>query len=199
MHIFLTGAKGVGKSTLLNAIAEGFPGAVGGFRTVRLNTYLPGQYSVHLLAVGKAQQPGAENLLFLCGRAGRDMASRFEDLGCRALRESSGAGLLVMDELGPHEEKALRFQQAVWKALDGALPVLGVLQQADSPFLKQIARHPKVWVIPITEENRAQWTARVPALVQVLRGNVHSADLYGFPIEKENSQNCPSLIHAKPY
>ena len=59
-----------------------------------------------------------------------------------------------MDELGPHEAKAVRFRQMILKVLDGPVPVLGVLQEAPSPFLQEIAQRPDVTVLRITEENR---------------------------------------------
>ncbi len=59
-----------------------------------------------------------------------------------------------MDELGPHEAEAVRFRQMILKVLDGPVPVLGVLQEAPSPFLQEIAQRPDVTVLRITEENR---------------------------------------------
>lgn len=59
-----------------------------------------------------------------------------------------------MDELGPAEAAAQRFQAAVLAALDGEKPVCGVLQQADSAFLRRVAAHPRVRVVTVTEENR---------------------------------------------
>ena len=67
---------------------------------------------------------------------------------------ATGTRLLMMDELGPHEAEAVRFQAAVFRALDGDIPILGVLQQAESEFLHRIARHPQVTVLTVTEENR---------------------------------------------
>ena len=39
-------------------------------------------------------------------------------------------------------------------ALDGDMPVLGVLQKADTAFLRAVASHPRVRVVTVTEENR---------------------------------------------
>ena len=64
------------------------------------------------------------------------------------------AKVIVMDELGPAEAAAQHFQAAVLAALDGEKPVCGVLQQADSAFLRRVAAHPRVRVVTVTEENR---------------------------------------------
>lgn len=147
-HLFFTGRKGVGKSTLVRVAIDGK--RVGGFFTKRVEGLLE-RPSVHLLRAGAADVPSAENLLFCCG--GADM-QQFDKLGCGALADTAGCDVLVMDELGPHEEQAAAFRQAVLRTLDGDVPIIGVLQQAESAFLRQVAAHPNVRVITVTEENR---------------------------------------------
>ncbi len=97
-HLFLTGDKGVGKSTLARCLLPGHTPC--GFRTVRVTGVLD-RPSVHLLpAVGGT--PSAENLLFYCGAYSCD---RFDTLGTAALRDRDG-DVLLMDELGPAESGA---------------------------------------------------------------------------------------------
>lgn len=143
----------MGKSTLIGKFLEVYSGTVGGFRTVRTDSVYPDRVSVHMVRPG--DMPRQENLLFFCpaGRE-REVWDRFDRLGCAALAESDGCTLLLMDELGPGEAKAEKFQKAVLTALDGEVPILGVLQQAESDFLRKIAAHPKVDVVEVTEENR---------------------------------------------
>lgn len=145
-HLFLTGQKGAGKSTLIRGLLAEETGRLGGFFTVRH------EGGVYLLPAAKERTFTPESLLFRCGHGGDP--ARFDDLGCAALADTAGCRLLVMDELGPHEEAALRFQAAVFRTLDGSTPTLGVLQQAQSQFLDRIARHPRVTVLTVTEENR---------------------------------------------
>ncbi len=151
-HIFLTGPKQVGKSTLIGKYLAQYPGRVGGFRTRRTHAWLGDRWSVHLLSGDGSGTAGAENLLFICGCPSPDTPRRFDALGCTALEEP--CDLILMDEVGPNEAQALEFQKAVFRALDGKTPILGVLQMAQSDFLSAIAAHPKVTVISITEENR---------------------------------------------
>lgn len=163
-HLFLTGEKHIGKSTIINKLLTGSTATLGGFRTVRTDSVLRDRFSVHMLRPD--EYPAKENLLFICGEPSEETVGRFDTLGCAALAQSSGAELLLMDELGPNEAKALHFQRAVLSALDGDIPILGVLQRADSPFLRQIAAHEAVTVVEVTLENR-------DALPQILCREFH--------------------------
>ena len=145
-HLFLTGQKGAGKSTLIRGLLAEETGRLGGFFTVRH------EGGVYLLPAAKERTFTPESLLFRCGHGGDP--ARFDDLGCAALADTAGCRLLVMDELGPHEAEARQFQAAVFRALDGGIPILGVLQQADSEFLQRIAHHPRVTVLTVSVENR---------------------------------------------
>ena len=115
-HLFLTGRKGVGKSTLLRAVLEGK--RLGGFFTRRI-TGIFERPSIHLLRAAEGQQPSPENLVCLCGERRTDL---FDRLGPAALADAADCDVIVMDELGPSEAAALEFQKAVLAALDGDKP-----------------------------------------------------------------------------
>ena len=89
-HLFLTGEKGVGKSTLIDYLLAGRTPC--GFRTCRVEGVLS-RPSVHLLTVPDAT-PAADNLLFYCGAYSPE---RFDTLGVAALENRSG-DVLLMDE-----------------------------------------------------------------------------------------------------
>ncbi|MBO5122414.1 MAG: nucleotide kinase, partial [Oscillospiraceae bacterium] len=112
--------------------------------------------SVHMLPVDKKEMPTEENLLFYRGekRAYEQNALRFNAIGCRCLADLEWAELIVMDELGPAESAAAAFQDRVLALLDGEIPVLGVLQEGESAFQRQVATHPNVELIYVTKENR---------------------------------------------
>lgn len=150
----------MGKSTLIVNFLRQFTGKVGGFRTIRTDSVFDGRFSVHLVRPGG--EPLEENLLFFCPPSRDDaaLAARFEELGCAALADTDGCDLLLMDELGPTEARAEAFQQAVLKALDGEIPIIGVLQKAELEFLDRIAAHKNVDIIEVTMENRDQLAKR---------------------------------------
>ena len=154
-HLFLTGEKGVGKSTLIQKILG--ERCAGGFYTVRTST--DKGISLHLITPG--EMPNEENFLTFCPPGGdEDAARRFERLGCAAL-ERSGE-ITVMDELGPAEAAAQAFHAAVLRALDGQRRVLGVLQKGDYPFYRQVAEHPRVRLVEVREDNREELALILP-------------------------------------
>lgn len=151
-HLFLTGPKQIGKSTALARLLAGRDAALGGFRTRRIR--VAGGADIYMLPPDR-DDFRQENILFR-RRAGQLLLdpADFDRLGCAMLEKSGECDLLLMDELGPTEVQALGFQRAVLAALDGDIPVYGVLQQADSPFLEKIAARDDVRVVTVTEENR---------------------------------------------
>ena len=152
-HVFLTGEKHIGKSTLLKKVLARYPGHAGGFFTIRSNAWLGNAYSVHMFGLHDAAIPDENNLLFVCGASKEQNAERFDRLGCEILAKYSACSLLVMDELGPNEAGAALFRQAVLQALDRT-PVLGVLQKPYAPFWPEIAGNPLAEIIEITKDNR---------------------------------------------
>ena len=167
-HVFLTGAKRVGKSTVLRKVLSGYPGNIGGFFTVRTDGVFPGKFTVHLCPAGENAAPDTDNLLFVCREADRSAAERFDRLGCKALGDRAGCSLLVMDEIGPTEAEAARFRRAVLDCLDGDTPVLGVLQAPADRFWPEVVSHPSVLVLEITEENRDD-PALTAAIISTLK------------------------------
>ena len=73
-HIFLTGKKQIGKSTLLQKILKNYQGTADGFLTVRTKEYLGDQYSVHMYHLTESRDPNEQNLLFVCGKANEHTA-----------------------------------------------------------------------------------------------------------------------------
>lgn len=154
-HLFLTGQRQVGKSTLIRRLLERESRKLGGFYTVKTDRVFPGAHSVHMIRLESAEEPSVENMLFLCDAPwGEEAAERFNELGCRAMRESRRAELLIMDELGPREARANAFLASVQEALDGDVPILGVLQKADAEHIERTARHFRVQVAEVTAANR---------------------------------------------
>lgn len=153
-HVFLTGPKQIGKSTLLRKVLARYPGRVEGFRTIKTKEYLIDQYSVHLCPMGETFFPDKNNLLFVCGKTDAGTIARFNRLGHTLRSQSNGASLLVMDELGPNETHATAFHNAILTLLNGSVPVFGVLQAPAASYWPDIVQHPAVQIIEVTASNR---------------------------------------------
>jgi len=153
-HIFLTGKKHIGKSTLIQKILDDYKKTADGFLTVRTKDYLKDQYSVHMYHLKEKELPNESNLLFLCGKTDEHTADTFDRLGCNILSMCSDCSLLIMDELGPHEAKAALFREEILHLLDGQIPVLGVLQEPAEACWPEIVNHPNVEIITLSESNR---------------------------------------------
>lgn len=153
MPIFLTGPRGVGKSTALTKALTDFGPGVRGLVTRFDAPREVREKGLYLLPWG-ASDP-ADGVL--CARlgGGRPQAypEAFDGEGARLLREAAedpGCRLIVVDELGFLESGARGFRAEVLRLLTGPKPVAGVVREglgawADAPL-------GEVWTV--TEENR---------------------------------------------
>lgn len=156
MHVFLTGALQVGKSTVVQKATALTHLALGGFVTF----FGPDRQSLsrrlYLCGVGDAVDCAQRHVAahFEKGKPVPNPAC-FDHIGVRLLeRARADADLIIMDECGRLERDAQAFQRAVLLALDGAKPVLGVVRLDAGGWTGQILTHPKVRIVTVTEENR---------------------------------------------
>ena len=158
-HIFLTGARQVGKSTLLRRLMERRHLECAGFETRPF--YLEGErrgFTLH----GRVDMPPYENDCIVCVRVGErrsvPVLPVFEENGVDILKRSleSESPWLLMDELGRLEREAARFCAQVLACLDSGKRVLGVLQACDAPLVCAVRAREDVSVIEVTPENREE-------------------------------------------
>ncbi|NCB63132.1 MAG: nucleotide kinase [Clostridia bacterium] len=165
MHLFLTGERGVGKSTALRRTLELLNVPTGGFRTC----YGPGREVLYLSPAWEEEccTPDRAVARMEDGRPVPDSAA-FDRLGAAAIRDSGPwARLLLFDECGKLEREAGAFRRAVLDALDGAVPILGVVKpDRMGSWLTEIERHPGVTILEVTKENRDGLPARLAASVR---------------------------------
>ena len=160
MHIFLTGEKQVGKSTIIKKYLAKSGKSADGYITywtpevndkqdlqdLRLAPFNTGLQRVksHIVAQrndGRMIKP--ENI-----------AGVFDLHGCDILSKSGKKDLIIMDELGFLEAEAIVFQGAVMRLIDSSKPILGVIKPIRSEFLDKIRAHPNVELVEVTVENR---------------------------------------------
>ena len=154
MHLFLTGPLGCGKSTVVDAVLAGTNAIVGGFRTGFGPDRAMDSHSLYLWPAWEAPQRDETHTVVRFGpRWATPLTHRFDALGAPTLSRP-GAQLLVMDECGRFEAEADSFRTAVLSALDGSIPVLGVVREDLPGWTPAIATHPNVELIIVTQENR---------------------------------------------
>ena len=165
-HLFLTGDKQVGKSTLLRRLIEARKLDCAGFETQAF--FLNGErrgFTLH----GRIEMPPYRNDCICCARIEEKRAVPvlpvFEENGVLILKRSlaSPAPFLLMDELGRLEREASGFIVQIEACLDADKRVLGVLQKCNSAHVARIAQRADVTVLTVTPENRdelLEWLCR---------------------------------------
>ena len=158
-HLFLTGEKGVGKSTILRLLAASWEGPVGGFRTP-CRPAGEGKV-VEVRSMDGQRRMEAARFSSPLHREPCNPAA-FEVLARELIWESCRPGCLtVMDELGFMEAELPVFPREVLRRLDQPFPVVGALRQEENPFLAAVRAHPQVEVILVTRENRDRLPGRL--------------------------------------
>lgn len=157
MHIFLTGRTQIGKSTLIRKYLKAKGLIPCGFATLWGSPAENGGRRLYMHPYGKIGENNEENLLARFqpeSTSAQRYPAVFDTLGTALLTPCEGADLLIMDELGFLESDSPIFQSAVLSALDGPLPVFGVIKPHSKPFLDAVRSHPKVRVVEVTPETR---------------------------------------------
>ena len=162
MHIFLTGAVQVGKSTLINRWLAVHPEVKpGGFRTLAGPRADDGSDSVHIVpAAGPVELNDANRVLRRArvrpGQGIQVFPEVFDTVGVSLLKHTADCDILLMDEIGIQEDGAEQFRRAVLECLDGDVPVLGVVRSLPGILTDAVRAHPKVTVAEVTPENRPE-------------------------------------------
>lgn len=158
-HIFLTGARQVGKSTILRGLMKRRGLDCAGFET---QPFYIGDERRGFTLHGRVDMPPYENDCIVCVRVGErrsvPVLPVFEENGVDILKRSleSESPWLLMDELGRLERDAARFCAQVLACLDSDKRVLGVLQTCDAPLVCAVRAREDVSVIEVTPENREE-------------------------------------------
>ncbi len=157
MHIFLTGEIQVGKSTVINKTLNLLNLNYGGFRTY----FGENRYSANkILYMNAAAEPKAfdeKNIIARFQEDGAPIADvlKFNSYGSELIRDAKkNSDLILMDECGSLEFKAIEFQREVIDALNGYKPVFGVVKLSSNGWTDSIRNHPDVKLITVTKENR---------------------------------------------
>ncbi|MDR0852336.1 MAG: nucleoside-triphosphatase [Clostridiales Family XIII bacterium] len=158
-HIFLTGERGVGKSTIISRITSGLDFVPKGFNTV-VGDVSPDGNTDHIFIVPYGMSLTEKTDISPVAvrnrkeRAFTAYPTVFDTLGVSILKDSCDARFIILDELGFMENDATDFKAEVLQLLDGENPILGVIKPRSTPFLDCARAHKNVTTIEVTVENR---------------------------------------------
>lgn len=157
MHIFLTGEIQIGKSTVINKTLDLLKITPQGFRTYFGPDRANGERLLYLNLAALPLAFNEENAVvhFREGRQPEVLSERFDRYGAQLIRWArADSALILMDECGSLESRALVFQQEILAAIDDAKPILGVIKLASTGWTDNIREHANVTLLTVTRENR---------------------------------------------
>ena len=169
MHIFLTGDVQVGKSTVIQAAISGLDLSIGGFRSgFGPNRGRPDSQVYLWDAGGEPVYDEDHVVVRFTGHGPEVLIDRFNTLGVDLLRQARRrqVDLILMDECGRFEGQAAAFQAEIFAALEGTIPVLGVVRQGFHGWLDALRGHPNVTVLPVTADNRNALPGQIAAFLR---------------------------------
>ena len=156
--VLLTGRAGCGKTTLVRRVLKEVAQSAGGFYTEEIRerwervgfkiVTLDGKEGVFAHVNLKTQQR--------LGKYGLDL-SPLETIGIEAVCEAIRAReLTVIDEIGPMEIRSAIFRDAVNKALNSRVPLLGTITARPFTVTDAIKKRRDVTLIEVRGDNRDQ-------------------------------------------
>lgn len=156
MNIFLQGAPGAGKSTIIKSLLFELDIRPTGFITLSGKPTENGQSNVYMYEANNPSQ--VENMENLIGERLGDgkykaHAETFERFGIGIL-ENVELPLILMDEIGFMENEAFSYQERILGLLEGEIPILGVIKEKTTPFIEKIIKHEKSIIISVNTLNR---------------------------------------------
>ncbi len=154
--ILLTGRPGVGKTTVVMKVIQGFRGRAGGFYTeeirkenvregFRIKT-LDGRNGI----LAHVNRPGP----FRVGKYGVDVHA-FDEIALPSLeRALAREELIIIDEIGKMELFSRRFRSLLQQILASDERILGVIHLRTDPFTQRIQQWPGVEIVTVSDTNR---------------------------------------------
>jgi len=163
--LLLTGRPGIGKTTVIKAVAEMLGERAGGFYTEEIRG--PGGRKGFRLVTLDGQETVMAHV-DLRGR-GRPRVSRYgvdveaiERVGVTALRRAMREGrVVVVDEIGKMELFCGPFKEVVLQAVGGPYTVVATAMAKTNPWVDALKALPNVVVWEVTVRNRDRLAGRI--------------------------------------
>jgi len=163
--LLLTGRPGIGKTTVIKAVAEALGERAGGFYTEEIRG--PGGRKGFRLVTLDGQEAVMAHVNLRgqgwprVSRYGVDVEA-VECVGVTALcRAMAGCEAVIVDEIGKMELFSGRFRDVVLQAVGGPRPVVATVMSKPNPWVDALKALPQVEVWEVTLENRGRMAERL--------------------------------------
>jgi nucleoside-triphosphatase len=166
--LLLTGAPGVGKTTVLRKVRDLLAGRpLRGFLTDELRSERGERVGFRVETLdGRAARLASMGMRsrYRVGRYGVDVAA-LERIAVPALALGEQPAVYLIDEIGKMECLSRAFVTAVATLLDSERVVVATVAQRGTGFIAEVKRHPGADLWEVTRANRDALPARVVAWV----------------------------------
>lgn len=152
-NLFLTGEKGIGKSTLIKEVLGKINMTIGGYMTERVVVNGIKTFTACSLYDDTIKFDIA-NINMINGGKDININVFKSDLPLILDESLKYCEVIVLDELGFIEDKIDEFKDMVYRLLESERIVFGVIKDYDCDFLNTIRGRKDVKIITITEDNR---------------------------------------------
>jgi nucleoside-triphosphatase len=166
--LLLTGPPGVGKTTVIRAVANTLPrGRLGGFFTeeIRVRGERRGftlvTFDGRRSTLAHVERPGPPRV----GKYGVAV-NALEAVAHTALAVRPDVTLYLVDEIGKMESLSRAFIEATRALLDARLPLVATVGQRGGGFIAEVKRRPDVTLWEVTRANRDAMPARVRSWIE---------------------------------
>lgn len=154
-NILLTGNIGVGKSTIVRNVLKVIDFKCGGY--IEEKSKNDNIEEIKLISLIDNNEEGIIAIRDIITKEVIGNTEVFDTLGSECLEKSLKLSeLIIMDEIGFLEARALLFRKAILDVLDSEKRVLGVIKDdyCKNEFLESIRKRKDVMIIRINEKNR---------------------------------------------
>jgi len=154
----LSGAPGVGKTTIIKQAIATVKERAGGFYTQEIRSHGVRQGFEIVTLDGSSTVLAHVNIHspYRVSKYGVD-TDNLDKVGVAALRRAiQECDIVIIDEIGKMELFSFAFQEAVLEALDSGRKILGTIMLPSHPWADQIKQDPRVKVLLVSRTNHQQ-------------------------------------------
>jgi len=173
MNILITGPVQVGKTTLLNTVLKTIDTKVHGFYTK--------PYFEDGLVIGYKMFDYTKSIdPFIIGikdtpTSCQPITENFETYGVSILSKALESNtVIILDELGILESKAVKFRKKILECLDSENLVIGVIKKKHNTFLNQIRDRKDVIIVDVSLINRDRLIDEIISILKVCKKTSNS-------------------------